>query len=592
MAVLTTRLAVKPVAAEGFADRSAMSQQANAEAIWDRLALGVVLVGIALVLATFRDYGVTWDEDVHNWYGNFVLDYYLSLFGDKTALHWRDLYNYGAVFDTVAAALNRASPIGVYETRHLLNGLVGILGLIGCWKLGRAIAGSRVGFIATLLLILTPNYYGQMFNNPKDIPFAVGMVWSIYYLVRIVPTLPQPSGATLAKLGTAIGMTMGVRIGGLLLIGYLGLLLTLDGTWRAVTANRIRMFAETVLLSFWRVFLPVVGVAYPVTLLFWPWAQTDPIENPLRALAFFSHQTFPFYTLFDGRFVPASDLPWTSLPTYIALALPELVLVLLVCCPIAAVAALWRRDFRLSPEKALAHFVLGVGIVFPVAYAIAIRAVLFDGMRHFIFILPLIAVAAAITADRSLAWLSRFPCRRPIWVVLAFYGCAHVSIMVMLHPDQYVYYNAFVGGVEGAQHKFKLDYWANSYAEAVQGLEDYLRGEYGADFEEREFTVAVCGPPISAGYYLLPNFRLVRDRAQADFFIAFTKDNCERSLSGRPVYRVERMGALLSLVLDRRNVVTERRAAKQASATSPLRPIRGPAAPLDLISRPAEKEFE
>ena len=45
----------------------------------------------------------------------------------------------------------------------------------------------------------------------------------------------------------------------------------------------------------------------------------------------------------------------------------------------------------------------------------------------------------------------------------------------MLHPDQYVYYNAFVGGVDGAQRKFKLDYWANSYAEAVRGLEDYLR---------------------------------------------------------------------------------------------------------------------
>src|SRR5438309_5095741 len=190
MAVLTTRLAVKPVAAEVFADRSAMSQQANAEAIWDRLALRVVLVGIALVLATFRDYGVTWDEDVHNWYGNFVLDYYLSLFGDKTALHWRDLYNYGAVFDTVAAALNRASPIGVYETRHLLNGLVGILGLIGCSKLARAVAGDRAGFIAALFLLLTPNYYGQMFNNPKDIPFAVGIVWGTYYLVRIVPSLP------------------------------------------------------------------------------------------------------------------------------------------------------------------------------------------------------------------------------------------------------------------------------------------------------------------------------------------------------------------------------------------------------------------
>ena len=209
-------------------------------------------------------------------------------------------------------------------------------------------------------------------------------------------------------------------------------------------------------------------------------------------------------------------------------------------------------------------------------------------MRHFISILPLIAVAAAVAADRGLDWLSRFPYRRPIWGVLALYGCAHISIMTMLHPDQYVYYNAFVGGVEGAQHKFKLDYWANSYAEAVQGLEDYLRTEYGADFEEREFTVAVCGPPISAGYYFPPNFRFVRDRARADFFIAFTKDNCERSLPGRPIYRVERMGALLSLVLDRRELVAERRAAKQASVTSPSGPISG--SPRDVEFTPIAVE--
>lgn len=575
MGVLTARLAAKPAGAVGLADKSVWFQRFDVKSWWDQLSLVIVVVGIALVLCTFRDYGVTWDEDVHNWYGNFVLDYYLSLFGDKTALHWRDLYNYGAVFDMVAAALNRVSPIGVYETRHLLNGLVGILGLVGCWKLGRAVAGPRAGFISCLLLTSTPNYYGQMFNNPKDIPFAVGIVWSTYYLIRIVPTLPRPRLETLVKLGAAIGMTMGVRIGGLLLPCYLILLLALDGTWRAVSAKQIGVLASTAWVSFWRVLLPVVGVAYPVMLLFWPWAQTDPIENPLHALAFFSHQTFPFYTLFDGQFVPASDLPWTYLPTYIALALPELVLVLLFSVPVAAGVALWRGSFRLSREQALASFVLGIGIIFPVAYAIAIKAVLFDGMRHFIFVLPLIAVAAAVAADRGLDWLSRFPYQRPIWVVLALYGCAHISIMAMLHPDQYVYYNAFVGGVEGAQRKFKLDYWANSYAEAVRGLEDYLRAEYGADFEEREFTVAVCGPPISADYYFPPNFRFVRDRAQADFFVAFTKDNCERSLPGRPIYRVERMGALLSLVLDRRELVAERRAAKHASAAFPSRAIPG-----------------
>ena len=189
---------------------------------------------MVIAVCTFRDYGVTWDEDVHNWYGNFVLNYYLSFFADRTALHWQDLINYGAAFDTIAAALNRFSPIGVYETRHLLNALVGVLGLIGCWKLGAAAGGPRAGFVALLFLVLTPNYYGQMFNNPKDIPFAVGMVWAIYYMVRIAPRLPAPPWRLVAKLGIAVGLTLGVRIGGLLLLGYLAVLLGLDAVWRGV----------------------------------------------------------------------------------------------------------------------------------------------------------------------------------------------------------------------------------------------------------------------------------------------------------------------------------------------------------------------
>ena len=154
----------------------------------------------------------------------------------------------------------------------------------------------------------------------------------------------------------------------------------------------------------------------------------------------------------------------------------------------------------------------------------------------------------------------------PIYAALALYGAAHVGTMVMLHPDQYVYYNAFVGGVDGAQRKFKLDYWANSYAEAVHGLEDYLRHQYGANFEEREFTIAVCGPPISARYYFPDNFRLQHRQDRAEFFIAFTKDNCDRSLPGRPVYRVERMGALLSVVLDRRDIVADQRMTRRPMA--------------------------
>jgi hypothetical protein len=188
-------------------------------------------------------------------------------------------------------------------------------------------------------------------------------------------------------------------------------------------------------------------------------------------------------------------------------------------------------------------------------------------MRHFIFLLPLIAVAAALVADRILDWLDGFEYRRPIYAAIAVYGMAHFSMMAMLHPNEYVYYNGFVGGVEGAQGLFKLDYWANSYAEAVDGLENYLETQYGLDFMDRDFTVAVCGPPISADYFFPKNFTFSEDREHADFFIAFTKDDCNKSLPGTEIFRVERMGALLSVVLDRRDIVAADARAKRPPVT-------------------------
>ena len=363
-------------------------------------------------------------------------------------------------------------------------------------------------------------------------------------------------------MGLAIGLALGVRVGGLLFLCYFGLLLSLWGLWQAIAAQRISVAFAAAWTNLWRVLLPVVSVAAPVMLLFWPWGQQAPISHSLRALAFFSHDSFPFYTLFDGRFLPAIDLPWDYLPTYVLVALPELVLVLLIAALPLAASGLLRRDLPHRRETILGFFLLGFAIVFPIAYAIVIKAVLFDGMRHFIFVLPPIAVAAAIVAERGLTRCADLPYRATIYAALGLYGIAHVGTMLMLHPDQYVYYNGFVGGVEGAQRKFKLDYWANSYAEAVRGLEARLNAEYGADFEEREFTVAVCGPPISARYFFPSNFRLTHQPQKAEFFIAFTKDNCDRSVSGKPLYRVERMGALLSVVLDRRDILAERQLKK------------------------------
>jgi len=55
---------------------------------------------------------------------------------------------------------------------------------------------------------------------------------------------------------------------------------------------------------------------------------------------------------------------------------------------------------------------VGFGIIFPIAYAIAVNATLYDGMRHFTFVLPLIAVVAALVANDVLIRMKGFPTDR------------------------------------------------------------------------------------------------------------------------------------------------------------------------------------
>ena len=139
------------------------------------------------ILFTFRDYGITWDEPLQHHYGRMIGRYYYYLFQgiyDTSAVSFWMTNAYGGLFDTIANLATAISPLDLYDTRHLMNALVGLAGIVSCQNIAALIGGPRAGFWAVLLLALTPRYYGPIFNNPKDIPFAVGYTWSIYFLLR------------------------------------------------------------------------------------------------------------------------------------------------------------------------------------------------------------------------------------------------------------------------------------------------------------------------------------------------------------------------------------------------------------------------
>jgi hypothetical protein len=525
-------------------------EEGRSQALYDRLALAWLILTGLLIVCTFRDFGMTWDEGVQNDYGKLVLAYYAGLVQgvmDTRFLTFLDLYRYGALFDTLCALVNTFSPFDEFDTRHLLNALWGWAGIVGCWRLARHLAGPRAAFAAAALLTLTPPYFGDMFANPKDIPFAVGYVWSVYYFVRCRAFFPDVPLGLRMKTGLAVGVTLGVRVGGLLLLCYLGLFMAVFLIGEGIRDKR-RM--RSALLPLIRSFAITALVAYAVMLLCWPWAQIHPLLHPLAALRAFTYlQGGPSTVLFNGRFVDPMALPASYVPVHLAVKLPEITLALLIAGCAVTLGKTVKKT--LHPADHPDVLIVVFTVVFPVVYVIVTQAKLYDGLRHVLFIVPPLTVLAGMSGGWCADWLGRQGryAARGAAVVTAGYLLYHAGTMARLHPYEYVYFNHLTGGLKGADGRYETDYWGAAHREAVERLRAYL--------EERRdrspYKIAVCFNPFLAAYYLPPHLSMTDDIRETDFLLATTRGNCHRWVKkGTVLFQIERFGVPLMVVRDLR----------------------------------------
>lgn len=513
---------------------------------WDLASWTVLVLLLAVVLLTFRDYGISWDEQGQGEYGRLLLRYYASGFSDLSAFSFSNLYYYGGGFDLLATLLQTISPYGQYETRHLLGGAIGIIGLAGVWRLGRELGGSRSGFLALVLLAATARYYGHFFSNPKDLPFAVALTWSLYFFCRVFSELPKVRLSTSLWLGLAFGCALGIRIGAVIiapsfmlpfLLRILGRLR--QGVWPAEAAWE----GLATLLRL----VPAALTAYGVMLLFWPWAAQQ-WSNPLLALSMFKH--FPFKGLlpFDGMLVPAMDLPWTYLPKLLFYSLPPTLLVGLCLALLTGTATALLKPGTLLEAKSLGVLAVLLAAATPITFFIIDTPPAYNGIRHFLFVLPPMAVLAALSFSLLLELPS--PLSTLVWFLLTLGIGWQGWTMIRLHPHQYVYFNSFIGGPAGAQGNYEVEYWATSLRETTLKLVDILQRTEGIPAEPHK--VWVCADTTTAAYYFPSWMVPVKRRSEADFQIAVNQFYCPSPPGSRRLVETVRLGAVLSFAEDLR----------------------------------------
>ncbi|MCB1954739.1 MAG: glycosyltransferase family 39 protein [Rhodocyclaceae bacterium] len=514
------------------------------------LALGAFAV---LFLAlTWNRYGLASGEAERQMYGRQLLDFYRFGF-TGSALQHLEAVQTGGLFDLFAALLELVWHGSVWDLRHLLSGLAGLAGLLAVWRLARLLAGEVAALLATVILCLTGSWSGAMFTHTLEIPLAAALVWALYLQTCLVAEQPAFRRGTVWGLGFAAGLAFGVGDGAWLV--PLSLLITL-----LVVSHRR---AESPLKSLpgqLRALLPAALLAAAIALLGRPAVVLGPLQS-LFLPAGPAGVTSVVPTLVDGSLLMSNEVPRSYLHEYLVVKLPELMLIGLALAlggrpwQVGGGASEHERRRR-SRHAHPMHLPLVLAIVLPMGYAWLFRPALADGLRQFLYLLPPMAVAAAL--GWRMLWQTVRGQSVAAWslaIVVSLLAVSHAITLIHLHPYGHAYYNSLVSGLRGAARGWVLDYSAASVREGAEYLNRWAAIVPPASRDP--IPVAVCAEPAQARAWLSPRFEVVRDPARAAFVIANSHLGCLDGIGGTPLYTVMRQGVTLGQVIDRRGQVPQ-----------------------------------
>ena len=430
---------------------------------WKFAFITVAVILCSLLLLLSLDAGNSGDEDSWQYpHAERIYNFYSSLGKDTTYKSVPEMNPYGMWFETLGVAIEKTLNIDDYHTlRHLMNALMGFIGILFAGLLARNCAGWRVGVIVMVLLFFSPRFLGHSFNNPKDIPFAAMFIIGLYYIHKFILEYPKPQIKTCAKLAVAIALTIGIRVGGLLLYAYFGLFVAL---YYLVVNQPKTYFKKDNLLIVKRLFICficIVAGAFLLTIPIWPYIMNSPIKNTIQAFNDLSHFHISIRQLFEGSFQWSDTLPWYYTPKYIFITTPIAVIIGFLIYPFISG---WKKENRFN------SFFIYFACIFPIFWIAYSNANVYGGWRHALFTYPAMVVVAGLGFN-ALIDICKNKYLKITATILPFLLLIPSTLHIIRnHPYEYVYFNELAGGMDKAYGNYEMDYYYHSTREATEWI--------------------------------------------------------------------------------------------------------------------------
>ena len=451
--------------------------------------------------------GLSSDEYFHHING-LVRFEFLSTLGEFKGFKYRNNEFYPGLYDTLSYALGQLILVinknfyanNIDVVMHAVNMMFSSFSILGLYLLTKKIFNQKIALIASLLTLLNPFFFGHMGMNSKDIIVFFSFIWFFYYFF-LYCTEKENISKNLILSSLFLGFGCGVRLTFLVVIFPV----IVSGFFYL-----FRKFGFNFSFLFKRL-LPHILVAFLITLflviLCWPHIIVEINKgNFFEFLSLVIKNTInwndgPKIGLINGEFYEVFNTPKSYFLSVIIYRLPFYFTLLLV---ISYILFFLKKMSAQNEIKNFRYKFILINSIsfFPILLALILGVNIYDNLRLFLFILPLLSIVAALSLTQLIDnFNNSFKIKVSLTFLIIIFSMSFYRF-ILLTPYQYTYVNFSYPNLNESVDKFEQDYWGTTYKELVENL-----GKKYSKEEIQKFKIADCfGGDSTLLYYLNKKF--------------------------------------------------------------------------------------
>lgn len=492
------------------------------------LPLGLIFLLLFLIIATYKDYGTTFDEGDMIALGKSALSYYESFGKNLTYLKLSSEPEYflthGPIAEAARAIIADISGNHSIDFYHLVAALFAISAFYFIYKITLAITKNQfLAAMSFLLLLVTPRFFGDIFTNTKDIVPAGLILGVIYFAFQYLTGKRKPIHLIAIAVFTGIAVSLRPAL------GYIYVLFLGTSLFAALSDKKsLRIF----FLDQLKIFIIALSTYYLAS----PYLLQKQLFI-IDAISASEKYPFPGAILFQRIMYNPKGLPWYYLPFWISISTPIITLLFF------AVGNFYIIRSFLDKEKVKEYILIFIFLIFwfPIVFVFFHKIVIYDAWRQFLFLagpLNLIAILGLYSLIKTRNKVVIF-----LTLILLFVNFfVTAKEMIRLHPYEYIYFNSFVGGLSGAYRVYETDYWGASFKVATDWI--YQNRNFYAS-EDGNVYISPCRP-----FFVIPYLKpgLIIDDGKAKIFYCFTRFDEDKREQGQIIHTVSREGVPLNII--------------------------------------------